>query len=147
MPGIALVRLLRVTLAAIVLWPLTAGAQRTSRTVSLAAGVQPYATVERATPPAERRAGDSTEYRVTLTVRANTTYRVVARRAGLGGRAIALRVGGTATRLAADRVAVHVARGAAGFTTFDIAYAAEDGGAGHDVATALRFDVIPEPVP
>jgi hypothetical protein len=144
MSRIALAPLLCVALATLVWSPLIAGAQSTGRTVSLAAVVQPYATIEGATSPAERRAGDSTEYRVTLTVRANTSYRVVARRAGPGGLAITLGAAGTTARLSGDRTAVQVARGEVGVTTFTFTYAAADVGALRLNASAVWFDAVPD---
>jgi hypothetical protein len=129
---------------ATLVWSPPASAQSTARTVSLAAVVQPYATIERAAPSIERRAGDSTEYQVTVTVRANTDYRVVARRASASVPAITLGANGASVHLAADRKAVQVARGAAGVTTFTLTYAAADVGALRLTASAVRFDAVPD---
>ena len=76
-----------------------------------------------------------------LVVRANTSYRLVARRTAARGD-VTLGVGDATTRLASDRQAVQITRGAFGLTTFEITYQVES--AGPEAAPLVTFDALPD---
>ena len=124
-----------------------AAAQATVGRVALSVTVLPQATIERVTPPTvARRAGDTTEYRVMVAVRANTSYRVVARRTGSTGPKITLGVNARTALMGVDRAAVQLARGDLGVTTFEITYAVDDDTGTEPAAGCLRFEVLADPV-
>jgi hypothetical protein len=124
----------------------TAAAQSLAGRVTLSATVLPQATIERLTPAVHRGTGDTAEYQVTVVVRANAPYRVVARRRAPGGPSIALGVDDRTARLDADRNAVQIARGAIGVTTFEITYFAEVGADGAIDMALLDFEALPDSV-
>ena len=76
-------------------------------------------------------------------MRANTPYRIIARRTGAAAPSVTLGVDARPTRLDADRAAVQVARGELGVTTFEITYTV-DGNRGGESAAPVRFEALPD---
>ena len=131
--------LLCAVMAVAVLAPHRAGAQRSTAAVSLTATLHPQATIEHRTAPLVRqRLGDTTEYSVTLSVRANTTYRIVARRGADTATSVSFTVPGhSPARLDGSRRAIQIARGDVGLTTFEVRYAITS-----DATALVAFEVM-----
>lgn len=131
------------SLALVAMPPRAVDAQGSPKSVSLSATVLPHATIEHHGSPEVRRLGNTTEYRVTLVVRANTSYRVVARRTDGTRGDVTLGVEDATARLASDRQAVQITRGAFGLTTFEITYEVESAGL-ETAAPVVTFDALPD---
>lgn len=101
----------------------SAGAQPAVGRVRLSVTVPPQATIEYQRVAVRRASLDTIEYVARIIVRANGSYRLIARRAApVGYPVVFLRDGQRTTRLDPDRQAVQIARGESGLTTFEIRY-------------------------
>lgn len=121
-------------------------AQSPSGRVTLTVTVPPQAAVERVSAPLiDAQRGDTTVYRVTVVVRANAPYRIIARRSGTQSQsAITLGVAGESTQLAADRRAVRIVRGNFGVSTFEVTYAVATNGNEASASPRIEFDALPD---
>ena len=123
-----------------------ASAQADPARVALRVTVPPQATVEQQSELWARSvSGGGAEY--VVVVRSNTSYRLIARRVGVGGPALTLGIlsaGGAVTAsLPADRRAVEMLRGHAGVTAFEVTFSPVSDAA-VSAADAIRFDAVPE---
>jgi hypothetical protein len=116
--------------------------------VALSVTVPPQAVVERVSVPSvDARRGDTTAYRVTVVVRANAPYRVVARRVTPSLSPVTLGVAGQRAQLAAGRHAVQLTRGDSGVATFDITFAVPGDGNEGSAGPQFEFYAIPDEQP